>query len=223
MFIGNGYRISVAFVAILILALSIFGCGEGKSRAPGREGGRGAKVPVRAIVISPQPLENRISATGTLLANEEVELRPEIDGRVTGVFFEEGSRVKKGELLLKINDRELKAQLRRKEYEEKLAADEERRKKTLVDISGISQEEYDKSLNALKMIEAEKEVIKSQMAETEIRAPFDGVVGLRYVSEGSYVTSNTLVATMQDIDPMKIEFSVPEKYARLISKTGPRS
>lgn len=147
------------------------------------------------------------------MANEEVELRPEISGRVTGVFFEEGARVSKGELMLKINDSELKAELKRKEIEEKLATDEEQRRKGLLNINGISKEEYERSLNALEVIKAEREIIESQLAKTGIHAPFDGVVGLRQVSEGSYVNSNSLVATMQQTDPMKVEFSVPEKYA----------
>jgi membrane fusion protein (multidrug efflux system) len=88
----------------------------------------------------------------------------------------------------------------------------------LLELKGISQEEYDRAANALGMIKAEKEVIRSQLAKTEIVAPFDGMVGLRYVSEGSYVTSNMLVATMQDVDPIKVEFSVPEKYARQIKR-----
>jgi len=147
------------------------------------------------------------------MANEEVELRPEISGRVTEVSFNEGSRVAKGSLLLKINDTELQAQLKRKESEEKLAASDEQRKKSLYEANAISQEEYDKSLNALRIVQADMEVTKSQIAKTEIRAPFNGVIGLRHVSEGGYVSPSMLAATMQEIDPMKVEFSVPEKYA----------
>lgn len=206
-------------LAPLLVGLLVAGCGDskGKNANPaGRAGG--ATVPVEVLVIQPQPLQNTIVTTGTLLANEEVELRPEISGRVTQVLFQEGKRVKKGELLLKINDRELKAELTRKGLEEKLAAEEEARKRHLHDINGISQEEYDKALNMLKVIQAEKEVIQSQLAETEIIAPFDGVVGLRYVSEGGYVTPEKLAATMQDIDPVKAEFSIPEKYAGLLKE-----
>ncbi|HWR83139.1 MAG TPA: efflux RND transporter periplasmic adaptor subunit [Candidatus Deferrimicrobium sp.] len=193
------------------------GCDQ-KSNKPVGQGGSagGAVVSVEAVIIQSQPIQNKIYATGTFLANEEVELRSEISGRITKVLFEEGRRVNKGELMLKINDRELTAQLKRKTLEEKLASDEESRKRNLFEIHAISQEEYDKALSALRMIQAEKEVIESQLAKTEITAPFDGVVGLRYVSEGGYVTPNMLAATMQDIDPMKVEFSVPEKYARLV-------
>lgn len=197
-----------------ILGLLSGGCAKENGAQASRGGGSGkGMTAVEALVIHPQLLRNKIFTTGTLLANEEVELRPEISGRVTGVFFEEGKRVKQGDLLLKINDAEIQAQLKSKEIEEKQAGDEERRKKKLYESKGISQEEYDKALNALQMVQAQKEALKSQLAETEIRAPFDGVIGLRYVSEGGYVTPDARIATMQDIDPMKAEFSVPEKYA----------
>jgi membrane fusion protein (multidrug efflux system) len=202
---------------ILFPILLIGGCNGGKSGPPGRQSGMaGAKVPVEVIVIQPQLLDNKIFTTGTLLANEEVELRPEVSGRVTSISFAEGSRVRKGDVLLRINDRDLRAQLKRKEFEEKEASDNEVRMRRLLELKGISQEDYDRAANALGMIRAEKEVIQSELAKTEIMAPFDGIVGLRYVSEGSYVTSDMLVATMQDVNPIKVEFSVPEKYAKQI-------
>jgi len=184
-----------------------------------RGSGGGQPLPVEIQVVRPQYLENKIFTTGTLLANEEVELRSEISGRVTAVNFAEGREVHKGDLLLKINDRELQSQYNQKELEEKLAAQEERRSRQLFDIKGISQEEYDRVLNKLQLIQAEKEEIGAQLAKTEIIAPFDGMVGLRYVSQGGYVSPNMLAATIQDVDPIKVEFSVPEKYALLV-KTG---
>jgi len=202
---------------IICSGMLLAGCGDNNSR-PASRGGAPASAPVEAVVVKPQLLENRIYATGTLLANEEVELRSEISGRVTGVFFAEGSHVQKGALLLKINDKELQAQLKRKEYEQALAADEERRQRALLDINGISRENYDKSLNSLNMLRAEHDLIQSQLAKTEIVAPFDGFIGLRYISEGGYVTPSVLISTMQDTDPMKVEFSVPEKNARRLKK-----
>lgn len=206
-----------ARASILTLALVFYSVGCGRdtaTRAQRSAGGGSSAVPVEVIVIRPRPLQDRITATGTLLANEEAELRPEISGRIVGLYFAEGRPVPKGTLLLKINDRELQAQLARKESEEKLAADDERRKRSLFETHAISQEEYDKSLNTLKIVQSEKEVIKAQIAKTEIVAPFDGVVGLRHVSEGEYISPNSLLATMQDVDPIKVEFSVPEKYVR---------
>jgi membrane fusion protein (multidrug efflux system) len=201
-----------------ILTTSCFlidGCsnGNGKQASKAGAGGGRSLIPVEAIVIQPQLLQDKIVTTGTLMANEEVELRSEISGRVTGVSFDEGSRVKKDQLLVKINDREIKAQLKQKEVAEKQASDEEERGRKLLDIKGISQEDYDKIRNSLQMIQAEKEALQSQLTETEIIAPFNGIVGLRHVSEGGYVTPDMLIASMQDVDPMKVEFSIPEKYS----------
>jgi membrane fusion protein (multidrug efflux system) len=208
--------------SLFVLILSYFlisCCNDGKKQLSRRESSTtGTKVPVNAMVIKPTLLENKIFTTGTLLANEEVQLQPEIAGRVTDVYFTEGSKVKKGDVLIKINDRESKAQLKGKEIEEKQASDIETRMRRLFEVKGISQEEYDKAANALNMIKAQKEVIEAQLAKTEIVAPFDGIIGLRYVSPGSFVSTNMLVATMQDIDPIKVEFSVPEKYVKQIKK-----
>jgi membrane fusion protein (multidrug efflux system) len=173
---------------------------------------------VEATVLKPRELLNKIYTTGTILANEEVELRSERTGRVTGIFFDEGSRVQKDQLLVKIDDSELRAQLKKVEIQEKLAGDEEYRKRQLWEMNGLSQEEYDISLNQLKTAQAEKELLQAQIAKTEITAPFGGVIGLRYVSTGGYVSSNTLIATLQEVDPIKIEFSVPEKYGSYIHK-----
>jgi len=212
-------RLKYFLFLLLFSYFLIVACKSGKSSLPRRESGTsGAGVPVNAIVIQPTLLNNTIFTTGTLLANEEVKLQPEIAGRVTDVLFTEGSKVRKGDVLIKINDRELKAQLKGKEVEEKQASDLESRARRLLEVKGISQEEYDKVANALKIIQAQKEVIEAQLAKTEIVAPFDGIIGLRYTSEGSFVSSNMLVATMQDIDPIKVEFSVPEKYVKQIKK-----
>jgi membrane fusion protein (multidrug efflux system) len=208
---------SVIFLLIFSsLVFIILGCGNGEIKPSAKTGP--PAIPVEAMVIQPRLLENKIYTTGTLLANEEVELHPEISGRIVGVHFDEGKQIKKGELMVKINDAELQADLKAKEPEAKQAADEERRKRGLFDVKAISQEEYDKSLSTSKMIEAERLAIESQLRETEIRAPFDGVVGLRYVSEGDYASPSLLVATIQDIDPVKAEFSVPEKYAHQLKE-----
>jgi membrane fusion protein (multidrug efflux system) len=209
---------STAIRTMLLLGalLAVIGCGSDHAAVPGT-GGDSHALTVEAVIVAPQLLYDRITTTGTLIANEEVQLRPEVSGRITGVHFDEGRRVRKGDLLLQINDSELKAQSSRKEYETRLAANDESRKRSLLDINAISREEYDKSLNTLRMLQAEMDVIRSQLAQREIRAPFDGVIGLRYVSEGGFVNSNMLAATMQDLDPMKVEFTVPEKYARRLN------
>jgi membrane fusion protein (multidrug efflux system) len=200
---GTMTRLKAVPFSLVLLTVSLVACNGGKNPGPAGQPGQAAtKVPVDVVVIQPQLLDDRIFTTGTLLANEEVELRPEVSGDV----------------LLRINDRDLRAQLKRKEFEEKQASDNEARMRRLLELKGISQEDYDKAANALGMVRAEKEIIRSELAKTEIVAPFNGIVGLRYISEGSYVTSDMAVATMQDVDPIKVEFSVPEKYAKRIKQ-----
>lgn len=172
---------------------------------------------VEAYVVAPQSVQDKIRTTGTIMANEEVELRSEVSGKVTRIFLEEGRPVKKGQLLIKINDSELQAQLKRAEYRYELASDRERRQRQLLEKGGISQEDYDATLNEVNVLKSEMQLIKAQVDKTEIRAPFDGIVGLKYISEGSYISPSTQIATLQNINPVKIDFSVPERYANAVS------
>lgn len=203
--------------SFLMIGLMILpACKEKKPSVPASGLRRSASVNVDVMVVKTDSLRNIIYMTGTLLPNEKVELRNEVPGRVTGIFFDEGSEVSKGKVLLKINDRDLQAQLTKNSVLEKMAADDEARKRKLLDIKAISQEEYDISANQLQSIQAEKQVIEAQIAKTEIIAPVSGMIGLRFVSPGSFIPSNSLIATLQQVDPIKIEFAVPEKYHPLV-------
>lgn len=197
-------------ILFLPVFLSLFiSCG--KTDAP-QAGPQRRPTMVEAFIIHPTQLDNKINVSGSLIANEEVELRSEISGRVTGIFFNEGSKVEKGKLLVKINDDELRAQLTKLELNEKVAADDEFRKRKLLEINGVSKEEYDLSVNRLQSVQADMKIVKSQLRKTEIYAPFDGSIGIRYISPGGYVSPATLVASIQQVHPIKIEFNVPERY-----------
>jgi membrane fusion protein (multidrug efflux system) len=185
------------------------------SNAPAASTGNEA-ISVDLFVVQPDTIEDNIFTTGTLIANEEVELASESSGLIEDIYLKEGQPVEKGQLLIKINDSELKAQLNRAEFRLNLAEDREKRQTQLLDKGGISQEEYDATLNEVNVLRAEVALIEAQIAKTEIRAPFSGNVGLKYVSDGSYITPNTRIATLQDIDPIKIDFSIPERYAGML-------
>ena len=129
------------FIAVLF----IIGCAKEKKPAEGSVKGVAPAQSVQVVVVQQQALENSINATGTVLSNEEVEIRSEIQGRITGVYFKEGERVQSGKLLVKIDDLELKAQLKKTELSILLSKEDESRKKKLLDINGISKEEYDHS------------------------------------------------------------------------------
>jgi membrane fusion protein (multidrug efflux system) len=213
MFHFNNYR-SLIFVLIFPV---IFAACKGKVKEQTDKGGQKI-ITVGAVVIVPRTLENNILATGNVIANEEVELRSEIPGRIITINFGEGSQVTKGELLVKIDDRELQAQLKKLLVDEKQAKDDLYRKEKLLELKAVSQEEYDKSNNTLGITQAQVELIRTQISKTEIYAPFSGQIGLRQVSPGGFISSATLVARLQQIDPVKIDFAIPEKYRGKVQK-----
>lgn len=172
---------------------------------------------VEAYVAAPGPLEDRIYTTGSIRANESVDLVSEASGKITGIFFNEGSAVRAGQLLVKINDADLEAQRERAEVRLSLAQKREARQRQLLERGSVSQDEYDLALNEVNVLDAEVRVIAAQIERTEIRAPFSGIVGLRYVSEGSYISPQTRIASLQSLNPVKVDFSVPERYAGRVS------
>lgn len=170
-------------------------------------------VSVKAHIVNYEFLNSSVLTTGTILANEEVELRSEIAGKIVQILFKEGSYVNKGDLLIKIYDSDLQAQLRKAESKVQLSEQKEYRQRQLRDGNLISQEEYDNTVSELNINKADYDLIKAQIEKTEIRAPFNGVIGLRSVSEGSYVTSSTIMATLQNLNSLKVDFSIPERYS----------
>ena len=168
---------------------------------------------VQTQVIAPRRLEERLSTTGTILADELVDLRSEISGTVGEIFFKEGARVRAGQLLLKLDDDELVAVRDRAQHRLKLAELREARQQDLLAQGLTSQEDYDLAISQLNVFQAEVRLAEVQLEKTEIRAPFRGILGFRYVSKGSALTPQTRIATLQMIDRVKIEFSMPERYA----------
>jgi len=208
-------KISLPVFCTAVALCFLSGCStkSGNNTAAGKKGDQ-KPASADAVVVMPGKLDNCIEANGTLLPGEEVEIRSETPGRIVSIDFREGSRVGKGQLLVKIDDRELQAQLKKLLLDEKLAKDDAARKEKLLEINAVSREEYEKAVNQLEVIQANIGLVKTQISKTEIRAPFNGVVGLRQVIAGGYVSSATLVSKLQQVDPLKLEFSVPEKYLR---------
>jgi membrane fusion protein (multidrug efflux system) len=170
-------------------------------------------IAVDGIVLSPQNFANIIFVSGSIEANEQVGIRSEVSGLVRAINFEEGSRVTKGQVLLNIDDSELKAQLAQALTRQQLAEETERRAGLLLNKEAISQEEYDSALADYKALEAQTQLIRAQLAKTKVVAPFSGHIGLRSISAGEYLTPTVIVANLVNTDPLKIQFAVPEKYA----------
>ncbi len=168
---------------------------------------------VTVHVVGPERLVERLSTTGTLRANEQIEVVSEISGKVVEITFDEGSRVEAGKVLVVIDDTELVAQRRRVIHQLELAQRREARQQELYADGVISEEDYEEALSRRNVLDAELALIDAQLEKTRIRAPFAGTVGLRFVSLGSFLSPQTKIATLQDLDPVKLDFAVPEKYA----------
>ncbi len=207
--------IGIVIIVLVILAIPKLKSTENKtgSRGPGSAG----PLSVKAHITKYQVLDNKVLTTGTVLANEEVDLKSEVPGKITKILFKEGSYVKAGDLLVKINDADLQAQLQSAKSRLELQKDTEYRQKQLLEKEAISQEDYDMTANQLQVNQAEVELIKAQIAKTEIHAPFDGVIGLKSVSEGSFVTNSMIIASLQNINPIKVDFSIPERYSTMVN------
>ncbi len=208
--------IIIGIVIIVLIVLAIPKLKSTENKPGGRGFGSTGPLPVKAHITKYQVLDNKVLTTGTVLANEEVDLKSEVPGKITKILFKEGSYVKAGDLLVKINDADLQAQLQSAKSRLELQKDTEYRQKQLLEKEAISQEDYDMTANQLQVNEAEVELIKAQIAKTEIRAPFSGIIGLKSVSEGSFVTNSMVIASLQNINPIKIDFSIPERYSTMV-------
>jgi membrane fusion protein (multidrug efflux system) len=169
-------------------------------------------LPVQVLVATPQSLSADIEVPGSLMANESTEIHPEVSGRMVELHINEGGRVAQGVLLAKLYDGDLQAQMRKLEVQLKIAEQTEKRQAELLHIQGISQQEYDLSLLEVLNLKADMDIIKESIRKTEIRAPFAGKLGLKNVSPGAYITPATILTTISQVDKLKIQFSVPERY-----------
>ena len=160
---------------------------------------------VNAKVIKPQLLTDEFTTTGVLLPDEEVDLSFETSGKIVEINFEEGTSVKKGQLLAKVNDRQLQAQLQRLVSQLKLAEDRVFRQDALLKRDAVSKEAYEQVKTDLATLNADIEIVKANIELTELRAPFDGIIGLRQVSVGTYASPTTVVAKLTKIAPLKVE------------------
>ncbi len=172
---------------------------------------------VNAMIVSHTTLEDVFRTKGVLIPDEEVSLSFETAGKITNIYFQEGTFVKKGQLLAKMNDKPLLAELQKLEAQIPLAQDRVVRQKSLLDKDAVSQESYESVVTDLDKLNADIELVKARIEQTELRAPFDGQIGLRMVSEGSFASLTTIISTLTKLTPLKIEFSVNERQAGEIS------
>ena len=171
---------------------------------------------VEGIIVTPSVLDQTINISGTLKPFEETVLMPEVAGRVVDINLSEGGFTKKGTLLVKLFDGDLQAQLKKSKAQLQLEEQTEKRQSELMKVNGISQLDLDQTILQINSIKADIEVLEVQINKTEVRAPFDGTIGLRNISIGAQVTTATALATIRDVRRLKLDFSVPEKYGSII-------
>lgn len=202
--------------AIIACSCLLGACG-GKKHNPKATPSQAPVVDV--IVAGYTDVTNAIEANGSVLANEFVELRPEVSGRLTYLHVEEGKHIQAGTVIARVNDADLQAQLAKIKVQLELAEKTEQRLRKLLDINGVNQADYDAAINAVNGFKADIAYTLAMIDKTIIRAPFSGTLGLRQVSPGAYVSSATVIASMQQLHQLKIDFTIPEQYGSLV-KTG---
>lgn len=195
-----------------------------KDNAPDQEGQENTspdsnnKLLVDFYTIEDVTLDNNLRVTGTLKANESVTLRSEVSGIVEKIYFKEGQAVKKGQVLVQLTDDEIRAEIQTLQHTRKLNEDMEDRQKQLLAKDAISQEEYETALTTLNTIKSQLYLKRVQLEKRKIKAPFDGIIGLREISVGTYLTPSETIATLYNTNPIKVEFSVPGKYATEVNE-----
>ncbi len=199
------------FIPILLLASAC-----SRKTENGAAGAAGApqarKQAVEVTPLARRDMAETLTVVGSLAANESAALRAEIAGQVREVFFEEGQRVTKGQVLLKIDDSELRAQFAQSESRFKLAELNLTRNQGLLESKTVSQADFDRVNAEYSASSAELSLLRVRLAKTEIKAPFDGVVGSRSISPGDFVNQTTAIAQIDDLSRLKIDFQVPERF-----------
>ncbi len=205
---------------LLFLSLALFACNKSDNKpqnaAPPPRSAALSVTAVEGFVAKPTALTETVTASGTLIPAEETELHPEASGRVVRLNLPEGRTVRKGDLLLKVFDEDLRTQLQKLETQLKQAEITEQRLGDLLKVKGVSQQEYDLAALQVQTLKSEIDLVRINIGKTELRAPYDGTIGLRKISPGAYVTPSTAVATIRAVQGLKLDFSVPEKYSSMI-------
>lgn len=212
------------YIVFMLMGITVFSAScnsSGKDKI--KPGGPSANRPpakVDAFVVTPKILSRDIVLPGSLMAAEETELHTEVSGRVTGIYFNEGSNVSQGSPLVKLYDGDLQAQLNKLKVQLKVAQETQLRYEALLKINGVSQQEYELYKLSVNNIQADMAIVQTNISRTLLKAPFSGRLGLRNISMGAYITPATTISTLRKVSQLKLEFTVPEKYGSGIKPGG---
>lgn len=207
-------------VVLALVAGGIFtGCDSKKGEVSGDRSQRSSgPLEVEGFLVQTSSVSEDVEVPGTLLPAEETQIRAEVSGRIIKLDIPEGAVVPKGFLLVKLFDQDLQAQLKKLQVQLEIAIRTVQRQRELLSISGISQQDFDLSALNVDNLNADIQTTRISIAKTEIRAPYEGKIGLRNVSLGAYLSPADIITVLRDVKQLKLEFSIPEKYAKNIAK-----
>ena len=200
-----------AVVVLILVLIKVFAISGKKDKAAATN--VNPALPVECYIARDTVAKYQVETVGTLRAREQVDIVSEISRKIVAIRMNEGAHVKAGQLLFKLDDADITSRINKLTIEEKLAEANESREKVLLASGGISQEQFDVVSNLRQTLEAEIEVLKVDLSKTEIRAPFGGQIGLRNISLGALVSPGFVLANLQDIARMTLDFSIPERYS----------
>lgn len=203
-------------MAAAVAATALVLAGAGPAAA---QDGKPQGLPVEVAPVEQRAMTDEILVVGTLLANESVVVRPEIAGRVHEIAFDEGGRAAEGDLLIRLDDGSLKAELTKAEANLDLSRRNFQRADELYRRQNLAASTRDEALAKLRADEAALAVARVNLEQTELRAPFGGMLGLRKVSVGDYLRAGDPIVNLDDVDPIKVDFRVPEVFAHRL-RTG---
>jgi len=220
-FLNRSFFTSARFSPFFPVLLCIFisSCGEKKDNFK-QDKSKSGPTTVDVIIASRESISDKVEVNGTVVANEFAELRPEVSGLLTFLDVPEGKTIQKGTVIARINNADLLAQLNKSKVLLELAVTNEQRLAKLLAVNGVNQADYDLAFNNSNSLKADMVYTQALIDKTIIRAPFTGVVGLRKVSAGAYVSPTTVISTMQQLNNLRIDFTVPEVYQSFVARGG---
>ncbi len=194
------------------------GAQGGGSQRPGGGPGAGGPAAVEVAEAEAQTIVDDVQAVGTLKAVQGVVVRPEVSGRISRLGFSDGERVRRGQLLVQLDDTLQQAQFKQAQAQASIARTNLARSRELLAQNFVSQSAVDQNAASLQVAEAQVALAEAQLARMRIIAPFDGTAGLRSVDVGDYVKDGADIVALQDLSVLEVEFALPERY---VARTRP--
>ena len=211
--------LQISRVSLVIALVLVAGCKKAASPAAAAAAGGGPPaMPVDVAVAMSDTVIDALAATGQIEPLQAVELRPDVEGRISEILVREGSEIRKGQPLFRIDDAEIQAQVARAKAERDLAEQSLQRTKELLAQRASSQADLERAEATARSAAASLDLLQVRLDRTLVRAPFTGVAGQRFVSLGDYVTTASRLIVLQTVNPQRASFQVPERYAALLKR-----